>query len=116
METGWYSPRRSWAKGETRTDAAQHAADALHDRQFTVLPYRHQGLKRRMQSRARIELQHLLARNGYARTQVVVIRIGERDDGVEAVVAALQFDEDQEVVIAPRCGRTRTRIPTAPAI
>ncbi|NKA71379.1 hypothetical protein GO283_01060 [Ralstonia solanacearum] len=71
----------------------------LHHRELARLPQRHQRLQGRMQAIAIVELQHLLALDGDARAQRVVLRAGIRDHGVEPVIAALELDQDQQVAV-----------------
>ncbi len=84
-------------------------ADALHDRQLLALPKRHQRLQRRMQRGALVELNRLLTFDADVFAQLIVSRIGKRNHGVQTVVTALQFDENQQVAVAathwPALGR-----------
>ena len=57
-----------------------------------------------------VEHQHAVAGDADAGPQRSVLRIGERNHGIEAVVAALQLDQDQQIAVAlgallPREGR-----------
>jgi hypothetical protein len=51
-------------------------------------------------------LQHLLARDAEPRAQRVVFRIGKRHDRIQAVVAAFQLDQHEEIAVLrlPRIG------------
>ncbi|XOV77028.1 MAG: hypothetical protein ACFHWZ_09605 [Phycisphaerales bacterium] len=47
----------------------------------------------------RAEAEHLLLRDRDARAGTVVVRIAERNDGVQAVVPAGQLDHDKHVLV-----------------
>src|SRR5205807_546783 len=85
--------------------------DALHDRQLTVLPYRHERLQRRMHPAAAIELQDTITGDSQARPLVVILIFSIRYNGIETVVAAFKLDEDEELLVLAgwRCaGETGT--------
>ena len=60
-----------------------------------------------MQAGALVELEHLVARDADPRPQRVVLAVGVRHDRVQAVVAALELDEDEQVAVAGRVPRRR---------
>ena len=57
-----------------------------------------------MQSDAIVELDHRVARDGKLRPQPVIAGIGVRHERVETIVAALEFDQDEQIVVA--CARS----------
>ena len=73
--------------------------DALKHGQSPVLPQRQERREGRMQSRAVGQLHHRIARDRDLRPQRVIVGIGVGDQRVEAVVAALQFDQHQQVAV-----------------
>jgi hypothetical protein len=80
-------------------------ADALEHRELFLLPERQQRRERGMQARPRRERKHAVVRERELRTQRVVSRIGIGNEGVEAVVAALELDQHQQVAVV--CRRRR---------
>ena len=57
-----------------------------------------QALQRRVQAGGVVETQHLVGRVRQPRPGVVVGGVGVRDDGGEAVVAAVEGDHDEGTV------------------
>lgn len=84
---------------ERKCDRLGCGYDSPCTTELARLPQRHQRLQGRMQAIAIVELQHLLALDGDARAQRVVLRAGIRDHGVEPVIAALELDQDQQVAV-----------------
>ena len=58
-----------------------------------------------MQCRRLIELEHFVSGNADAWTQASVGGIGVGDDGIQAVVAALQFHKHQQPAVIGAGGR-----------
>ena len=75
-------------------------ADALHDGKVLRLPQRRQGLEGRVQARAFVELDHVVALDCDPRPQRVVSVVGVWDHGVQRIVAAFEFHEDQQAPVA----------------
>jgi hypothetical protein len=73
-------------------------AEAEQQRQFVLLPQRHQRRERRVQPEAGVEPQQVGGRQRERRPQRRIGRVGIRHDGVQAVVAALQLDQHQHAV------------------
>ncbi len=76
-------------------------ADALHDAQRMVLQQLGEALERADAGRVVVDLLQLRRRQLQRRPELGVVRILERHDGVEPVVAAGQFDDDEDGVLCP---------------
>ena len=75
-------------------------ADALQDRELSGFPERQQRRERRMQARAKRQSHHRVAVDCELGAKRVVARIVERHYGVEAVVAAFELDQHEQVAVA----------------
>src|SRR6187402_1948754 len=73
--------------------------DALHDCELAVAPDRQQRLHGRMKAGALVQLQNKIPTDTDARTQGQIIRISEWNDGIQAVVAAVQLDQNQYLAV-----------------
>ena len=81
-------------------------ADALHDCELAGEPYLAQRREGRVQADMGVEVEEALARDREPRPQPRVERIAEGHHGVEAVVAAAQLDEHEELArVARRRGK-----------
>ena len=67
----------------------------MHDRKMTLLPKRLKCRERRMQPEEAVKIEHRLARNVDAGPHGVVLRLGMRNDDVEAIGGATLKDHDQ---------------------
>ena len=76
-------------------------ADGMHDRQIARVPKLLESLGGRMQSPLVVELQSGVARDADLRPRAMIIVIADRDDGVQAIIAAGQLEDDQNLVIRP---------------
>ncbi len=91
-------------------------ADALQHGKLAGLPQRKQRRERRMEPDPVRQLHDRLASDGKLRAQRVVRGIGVRHQRVEAVVAALQLDEDEQPpVVGARRRRRKTHADAAAA-
>ena len=90
-------------------------ADVRHERQPPVLKQLLQLDHLRMQAEVIVELEHLLGRDADPRTQLVIVIVGVRNQRVEAVVAASQLQDDQDVVVLEPRQRLDLRDGTGPA-
>src|SRR6187401_1890257 len=73
----------------------------MNNRQLAAIPHRLQGLQRRMQRKPAIEIEAAVRlarlRDGDARTKLVVPRLEERHDHVQAVGSAALKDGNQDL-------------------
>ena len=72
------------------------------NRHLSINPQRHQAFKSRMQAKTLIQAQHLIGGQCQFRPHLPIERITIRHHSVEAVIAAIQFHENQ----MPTPGRT----------
>ena len=72
-------------------------ADAAHDRQVPVVPELLQPGHARVEAKSLTEGQYLLFGVGQVRAGPLVGRVGGRDDGAQAVVAAVEGQHHQHV-------------------
>ncbi len=87
-------------------------ADALHDAQGIVLQQFGQSCHLGMQAQLVVDFLDLGCAQLQRRSQLGVFRIFERYNCVEAIVAAVQLDDDEDGVLGPglvREGRRRGR-------
>ncbi len=82
-------------------------AHPLHDRQPAVLDHVGRGSHRRVQADATGQLAHALGRDSQLPAMPGIVLIPERDNGVDAVVAAVELDHDQDAAVALGPGRHR---------
>ena len=75
-------------------------ADAFDDGHLLSLPQGQQRREGRMQAGALRQLHHLVAFDADTRPQCRICRVGKRHHGIEAVIRALEFDQDQQVAEA----------------
>jgi hypothetical protein len=62
-----------------------------------------------VEAKVLVELQHLFARHGECRALLCVERIGIGHDGVEPVVAAVQFEQQQDARVQCRTRQGASR-------
>ena len=70
-------------------------ADAGHDGQMALVIELVQRFEVGVQSDAAAELNHVAAGDADGRAQFGIVRVGIRDDSVQAVIAAGHLDDDQ---------------------
>src|SRR5690349_9817898 len=86
------------------------ATDTLYDGHFSIAPEWQQRTHRGMQRDTLVQRQHALARYRNVLTQRVVSGIGERNDGVQTIVSAFQFDQNNQLARrAARCACIQLR-------
>lgn len=76
--------------------------DALYKRHLPGARSRVQLLECRVQSPRAVDGQDAALRNSHTRPQVVIRPVAERDDRVQAIIATVQFQDDEA---PPRRGR-----------
>jgi hypothetical protein len=93
-------------------EVGRRVADALQHGQLALAPERDKRRQRRMKSRTVGQRHHIVFRDCELRAQCVIRGIGIRNHRIEAVVAAFQLDQDEELVVADtgrRCGESDAR-------
>ena len=73
-------------------------ADVLDDAEFTALEEFVHGRARRMEAEGVAEAKGLVFRDADGRAEPVVIGVLERNDGVEAVVAAGELNDHEDAI------------------
>ena len=81
-------------------------ADALHDRHLALVVQVLHAAHRLVPAEVRVDLQQVLFFDADRRAMLVVHRIAVRHDGVQAVVAAEPFEDDEDLAGIAR-GRLR---------
>src|SRR5207249_11166087 len=93
--------------------ARVRVADALdHAHRRLVVEEAGQRVQRRVEAEVLTDALHLVLGNGKRGTELVVVVVLERDDGVEAVVAAGELHDDEAgvlgaLLVGGRCGEGR---------
>ena len=75
-------------------------ADALHDRQPAILDHVGRAAHRRMEPDVVCQLAKPISRQTQLLAMPGVILVAVRDDGVDAVVAPVELDHDQDAAVA----------------
>ena len=86
-------------------------AAVLDDRQPSAVPQFAPGFHRRVQPEVIVELDDVFLGDGQRRPGAMIRIVGVGDDGVEAIVATLQFDNDQATAGSTRLGRGGDLVP-----
>src|SRR6476660_3421002 len=84
-------------RGEMR-ETRMVVSTAMDDRHLAVLVEALEPDHRRMKSESVADLDHLALRNAQMGPRAVIRRVAVRYDRVEAVVAAGQFDDDEDAL------------------
>ena len=77
-------------------------ANAMDDRHLPVLEQPFEADHRLLKAELVVDPQQVVLPDAQLGTGVVIGVIGKGDDGVEAVIAARQFDDDEDAVVGPR--------------
>jgi hypothetical protein len=81
-------------------------ADALRDDQLPRLQQVAEAPERRVQADTVVDLDQLVPGQPKGLAMLGVALVGEGDDRVDAVVAAVQFQDDEDPIVAPWCRGT----------